>query len=299
MTAVTRMELRAEIPFVKWHDGLDSFFILAVLFSLFGHLGAGQLAKLLPPPAAKPAAFAMATFVPDIVLPLDLPLPTPEPIAIRPGPAQPGTQAISRPGPAGKTGGVLDALNDNPQLLELITRESETPGWAQALSKLSATPTAPRGPLNVATAGDRLPTGEPAQALAINLGDLGNTPKAPVDLGKRTKRKIVSDMRTPTTTTSDAEANGLVRAALRAKLGGVRHCYEQALKLQPSLAGKVTAQVTFAAGGRVTAVSIVANTLGEASVAACVTRRLQGAKTGGPLLGAVTATVPYIFSAAN
>lgn len=78
-------------------------------------------------------------------------------------------------------------------------------------------------------------------------------------------------------------------------------CYEDALQSEPLLSGRVSVAITISdRGGLFTAVSVVDNTTGAASVATCLVRTVRaiGSVSPGPVGGSVTYTVPLVFEPA-
>ncbi|MDP8223646.1 MAG: AgmX/PglI C-terminal domain-containing protein [Candidatus Lernaella stagnicola] len=307
MPTPSREELRAEIPFISIWPKWNRIVIAALCCSLLAHVAFVNLVRLLPPPPPAPR-IATAMFVPQFQLPEDFELPTSSPkaaLTVAPRGSQPGPGSADGHGPAGpvasvESKGMLKAIDQNQHLIALITRESDTPGWAKSVDRLSATKLRPRAGVRVATNGDRLPIGAgPAQAVIVNLPGLDVPKTGTVDTGKRDRRLVHATVGSerPTTSGGDVDERRLVRQALYARRGAVKYCYEKALKTKPHLAGKLSVQVVFAPGGAVQTVAVVADTLGDAGVAACVLAKLRGAKVNGTVSARVTATVPFVFAA--
>ncbi len=91
------------------------------------------------------------------------------------------------------------------------------------------------------------------------------------------------------------KVTGTLQAALRGRAGQARRCYERALRLNPSLQGRLTINVTVGSNGLVCSASIGSNTLGDQSVASCVLGSFQGAQLPPPQGGCVNAAVPVNF----
>jgi TonB family protein len=79
----------------------------------------------------------------------------------------------------------------------------------------------------------------------------------------------------------------------------VRHCYERRLAVNPTLAGQVSLRFVIGADGRVTAVTVAKDGLGDAEVASCLVARAKmwvfPQPAGG---GIVTVTYPFRFAPA-
>ena len=88
---------------------------------------------------------------------------------------------------------------------------------------------------------------------------------------------------------------GNLGSALRAKGGQARGCYERALRLNPTLTGRVMVAVTIGAQGQVCSASVTQNSLGDASVASCITQRFRSGTFPPPKGGCVNTQVPLNF----
>ena len=89
----------------------------------------------------------------------------------------------------------------------------------------------------------------------------------------------------------------IVRRIIRQHINEVRFCYEEALRRQPRLAGRVGVQFTIAGTGQVLASVLQNSTLGNASVENCTVaavRRWQFPQPAGG--GVVIVSYPFVFS---
>ena len=91
----------------------------------------------------------------------------------------------------------------------------------------------------------------------------------------------------------------IIRRVVRAHLAQVRYCYERRLAVNPTLAGQVSLRFVIGADGRVTAVTVAKDGLGDAEVASCLVARAKmwvfPQPAGG---GIVTVTYPFRFAPA-
>lgn len=74
---------------------------------------------------------------------------------------------------------------------------------------------------------------------------------------------------------SGADGADAIKSVLRNKSGQVKYCYEQRLKENPNISGRIAVEVSIAAG-RVTSAVIVENTTGDSALESCVTRKIRG-----------------------
>jgi outer membrane biosynthesis protein TonB len=86
-----------------------------------------------------------------------------------------------------------------------------------------------------------------------------------------------------------------VAAVLRRELGGIRSCYERALRNNPTLSGRLDLRFTIGTSGRVTSAST--SGLGSApEVGQCVVGRVRGLVFPAPEGGSVDFSFPFNFS---
>jgi len=71
-----------------------------------------------------------------------------------------------------------------------------------------------------------------------------------------------------------AEGADAIRSVLRSKSGQVKYCYEQRLKENPNLSGRIAVDVSIT-GGRVASAIIAENTTGDTELESCVTRKIR------------------------
>jgi TonB family protein len=92
------------------------------------------------------------------------------------------------------------------------------------------------------------------------------------------------------------DVGGLAQTVLRTQTPEVNRCYEAGLALRPDLAGRVDVRVSIGAEGRVTSVTVVESTLGDAQVEACIARTLSDARFP-PTVGTTQVEMPFVFRA--
>ncbi|RJO63143.1 MAG: energy transducer TonB [Myxococcales bacterium] len=86
-----------------------------------------------------------------------------------------------------------------------------------------------------------------------------------------------------------------IKSIVGRNLPSIKHCYEQQLRRNPKLAGKVTVEVTVAATGAVTRVEIVGSTLNDRTVEDCIASTIRRWRFSKPEGGEVVFTYPFIF----
>jgi hypothetical protein len=113
-------------------------------------------------------------------------------------------------------------------------------------------------------------------AMAENKGlETGEGPDLENRDAKR-ELKIRSDVKA-----SSAEVFGdvdkkAVQATIRQRISALQHCYEKALRTEPSIQGKMTYTISISVMGSVTRVDVEEDTVGSAAVKACTTGKIKG-----------------------
>ena len=90
------------------------------------------------------------------------------------------------------------------------------------------------------------------------------------------ERKVVGQAKASKTDIFGGGDAKALRATIARRTGALQHCYNQALRTQPDLAGKMTYTIAISVMGSVTKVVVEEDTLGSASVAACTRAKIQG-----------------------
>jgi hypothetical protein len=98
----------------------------------------------------------------------------------------------------------------------------------------------------------------------------------------------------------DLKGGGLktqeVQAVVRANLNMVRHCYEEALQLEPDLEGRIKVKFVITSAGRIGEISAIQNTMDNADMAFCIFLKMLRWKFPPPRNGQNVAVVyPFVF----
>ncbi|MBI5516766.1 MAG: serine/threonine protein kinase [Deltaproteobacteria bacterium] len=89
--------------------------------------------------------------------------------------------------------------------------------------------------------------------------------------------------------------SGRVTALVRGQVGGIRACYERALRGQPTLAGRLVVRFTIGVAGRVTAIS-TSGLESAPEVGACASARIRALVFPAPSGGSVEFSYPFNLS---
>ena len=94
--------------------------------------------------------------------------------------------------------------------------------------------------------------------------------------------------------------SNVVVQTIKTRLRAIQMCYEQQLRRNPSLAGKVTIEFTIQPRGNVTDVRVKENSTGDGAVATCVANTVGTFRFNpGPEGGSVTYSYPFVFAPQN
>jgi TonB family protein len=94
--------------------------------------------------------------------------------------------------------------------------------------------------------------------------------------------------------------SNLVVQTIKTRIRAIQMCYEQQLRRNPSLAGKVTIEFTIQVRGNVTDVHVKENSTGDTAVGTCVANTVGTFRFNpGPQGGSVTYSYPFVFAPQN
>jgi hypothetical protein len=97
---------------------------------------------------------------------------------------------------------------------------------------------------------------------------------------------------------TDIEQSKLA-AFVKARMGLIKACYENALKRNPSLRGKIAVRFTILETGGLADIAPAQNTLSSPEVAACIVNTMKSWRTQFRPSGPVTVEYPFVFQPVN
>ena len=249
------------------------------------------------------------------------PAPAPAPAKAAEAPARAAPQRRAEPAPVAPDQGVRGREQAKAEVaanLQQVTGSLDKAlgDLAQALPKAGTAP---------GSAGGRGPGGRSRQVRAARSGDdvggvEGRVQLGTVDLGGSglaaggVSIAALGDVRTgggdgsgaggtPGQGGDDAaggadasRSNASLLAGVRRYAAGIQFCYENELKRQPGLRGKVVFSLTVDAAGRVTDVAVVEDTLGAGAVAACALAQIRDWRFPAIESGVTTFRAPFVFT---
>jgi hypothetical protein len=135
-----------------------------------------------------------------------------------------------------------------------------------------------------------------------SIGDLGTSGGGgeKVALGAKSEVKV-----TGAVAAEDAEIDSpdidqvKLGAFVRARMGAIKACYENQLKRNPGLKGKIRIRFTILETGALAEVVAIENGVGSSEVAACIVATVGAWRTPFRPSGTVTVEYPFVFSAAQ
>jgi outer membrane biosynthesis protein TonB len=138
------------------------------------------------------------------------------------------------------------------------------------------------------------------QGRAASIGELATGGGGAVAYGTKTEVKVTGTVATEAAEIDSSDIDqGKLGAFVRARQGLIKACYENALKRNPNLKGKVVIRFTILETGGVADVSAAQNTLGTPEVAACIINTIRSWRTQFRPSGPVTVEYPFLLSPAN
>lgn len=136
------------------------------------------------------------------------------------------------------------------------------------------------------------------QGGAASIGDLGTSGGGKVALGAKSDVRVtgtvgVEEADVDSPDVDQARLGGFVRA----RMSAIKACYENQLKRNPNLRGKIRIRFTILETGGLADVTAVENSLGSAEVVSCIVGTMRSWRTPFRPTGTVQVEYPFVFSA--
>jgi len=94
-------------------------------------------------------------------------------------------------------------------------------------------------------------------------------------------------------------SNASLLAVIQRYAAGIQYCYENELRRQPKLAGKLVVMITVAASGEVTDVHVVSDGLGSSKLSNCALSQIREWRFPPVPRGTTTFQTPFVFTPPN
>jgi hypothetical protein len=140
------------------------------------------------------------------------------------------------------------------------------------------------------------------QGAAASIGELATTGGGggKVGYGAKTEIKVSGTVATEEVEVDSADIDhGKLSAFVRARMGLIKACYENALKRNPALKGKLSIRFSILETGGLSDIAPAINTLGSPDVAACIINTMRTWRTPFRPSGPVTVEYPFVFAPVN
>jgi TonB family protein len=141
------------------------------------------------------------------------------------------------------------------------------------------------------------PGGDPKSK---SLTDVGTSEGGTAQMGKKAEKEISGSAKLGELGDVDGSLDaGSIKRVVKRNLGAIKLCYDQELRRNPKLAGKVTMEVSVTATGTVAAADVVSSSLKNGTVESCIARTIKRWRFPKPKDGDVIFTYPFIFEASR
>jgi len=135
------------------------------------------------------------------------------------------------------------------------------------------------------------------QGGAASIGDLATSGGGAVGYGAKSEVKVTGSVAAEEAEVDSAEIDQQkLSAFIKARFGLIKACYENALKRNPNLKGKITIRFTILETGGLSDLNIAVNSVGSADVANCIVATMRSWRTQFKPSGPVTVEFPFVFS---
>jgi len=183
-------------------------------------------------------------------------------------------------GPGGATGAVKDVFGAGGGFGDVATALSGAGGVAVATDPSAG--------------GGRKGGGTGA---AATIGDLATSGGGKVALGAKSEARVAGNVSAEDAEVDSSEIDqGKLGGFVRARIASIKACYENALKRNPALRGKIRIRFTILETGGLADIVVLENGMGSPEVAACITGFMRGWRTPFHPSGTVTVEYPFVFS---
>jgi len=134
-------------------------------------------------------------------------------------------------------------------------------------------------------------------ASTVDIGELGEWgPKKGRELEEVQEHEVKGGIEAVTPEVLGDLDRNIIASKVMRYLGSIRWCYEQQLRLDPQLQGKVNVRFTIGVDGKVSSVEIIKSTLGNPDVESCMVRRIKRWRFPPPKEGEVVVNYPFVFT---
>ncbi|HTN54480.1 MAG TPA: AgmX/PglI C-terminal domain-containing protein [Anaeromyxobacter sp.] len=138
------------------------------------------------------------------------------------------------------------------------------------------------------------------QGGAASIGDLATSGGGKVGYGAKSEVRVTGSVAAEEAEVDSADIDQQkLGAFVRARMGLIKACYENALKRNPALKGKISIRFTILETGGLSDITAALNSVGSPDVATCIVNTMRTWRTQFHPSGPVTVEYPFVFSPVN
>jgi outer membrane biosynthesis protein TonB len=131
---------------------------------------------------------------------------------------------------------------------------------------------------------------------AASIGSLATSGGGKVGLGAKSEVRVSGTVAAEEAEVDSSDIDqGKLGAFVRARMGLIKACYENALKRNPGLKGRISIRFTILGTGGLADVAASQNSLGSSEVASCIINTMRTWRTQFRPPGPVTVEYPFVF----
>ncbi|HSM92457.1 MAG TPA: AgmX/PglI C-terminal domain-containing protein [Anaeromyxobacteraceae bacterium] len=135
------------------------------------------------------------------------------------------------------------------------------------------------------------------QGGAASIGSLTTSGGGQVGYGAKSEVKVTGSVAAEEAEVDSAEIDQQkLGSFIKARMGLIKACYENALKRNPNLKGKIAIRFTILETGGLADLETITNTMGAADVSNCILATMRSWRTQFKPSGPVTVEYPFVFS---
>ena len=135
---------------------------------------------------------------------------------------------------------------------------------------------------------------------AAGIGDLATDGGGSANVGAKSAARVRGSVRASRAEGVDGSLDPkAITAAIKRRLAGIKRCYEQQLKRNPKLTGKIVITFVIDGNGKVSEAYVESNSMGDSTVAQCILGLIKRVRFPKPDEGTVQASFPFVFTPAG
>ncbi len=138
------------------------------------------------------------------------------------------------------------------------------------------------------------------QGEAASIGDLATSGGGKVGYGAKSEVRVSGSVAAEEAEVDSADIDqGKLASFVKARMGLIKACYENGLKRNPKLKGKIAVRFTILETGALADIAAAVDNLGSPEVAACIVNTMRSWRTQFRPSGPVTVEYPFVFQPVN